>query len=383
MFLPGLSRRVFAISCLAFVPSELAKKAKGPETMEECEDAEEPTFKRPFPRGVLNPRWANDRNVLKSIRRALRRGRPVVISDFLEESVAEALAQQMEHLADKQDDNERLGDGHGGYRGGSKGLAAGLGYPFQRWTEGSLNVPLGWRPADDDRCTRIVDDFLDERDRRLGFISHVLVGRQQDSHTGWYRGFQYAMEQPASRRFWKGLVDLPSHANHYDQSWSWLRPGDFYGLHSDDAQLRYLAVTLHLTRGWQSAESGGEYIWCGPEDAQDFHLESPDRPHFYKSFNVSRNGTTLTPGFNVAVVFPIHQNSYHAVGPIHARAQGRRFTLQGWYIDPCQHQPPGHACAEGAMTSFQKWSEQLNKKGGSTSPLRVGAAATFHQHSEL
>ena len=90
-------------------------------------------------------------------------------------------------------------------------------------------------------------------------------------------------------------------------------------------------------------------------------LQAHDRPHFHKSFNVSKGGSALLPSFNVAVVFPVFQrleletnvsfgfrnfpwclhlklaavmnrNSYHAVAPVHA-GDGKGaspFSELGW-----------------------------------------------------
>merc|ERR1711948_119378 len=101
-----------------------------------------------------------------------------------------------------------------------------------------------------------------------------------------------------------------------------LKQWDYYGLHADDAQMRYISLTIHLAREW-SGNDGGAFIWCGPDGSDDFLVESPDRPHFHTTFNVSRNGTVLLPGFNTAILFPIFRNSYHAVAPVQRHAHAR------------------------------------------------------------
>merc|ERR1712083_224049 len=99
----------------------------------------------------------------------------------------------------------------------------------------------------------------------------------------WYHSFVSAMQHPAIHAFWRSMLDVPEWATAYDASWSWLKPGDYYGLHADDAQMRYVSITIHLTRD-RKATDGGEFVWCGAEgDGQDTLVESPERPHFYKS----------------------------------------------------------------------------------------------------
>lgn len=338
--------------------------AANPELLEEAEAAEPPKYPKVFPRGVLNPAWANDRQLLRRARPALRSGRPVVIPDFLAPPVAAGLADYLRRIASSQED-------------GAEG-------PFQRRSEGpSKGTPKRWAARKPQPCERILEDFTVKRNRRFSFVGHIMSGHANDKYNAWYHGFRDAMQQPAVQRFWRSLADLPGHASAYDSSWSWLRPGDFYGLHADDAQMRYLAVTVHLARDWP-ADGGGEFVWCGPDGTDDVLVESPDRPHFHKTFNVSRNGTTLAPGFNTAVVFPVFRSSYHAVAPVLEKGHARRFTLQGWYVDPCHYKPPHDACVKEAMRRLQDWSE---KRAGralvSQPPLRVKTPPLSFEHSEL
>ena len=61
--------------------------------------------------------------------------------------------------------------------------------------------------------------------------------RKGDKHNAWHSAFQKAMQHPAVLHFWQQLTGMPSWVTAYDPSWSWLRPGDYYGLHADDAQV--------------------------------------------------------------------------------------------------------------------------------------------------
>ncbi|CAK9094638.1 Fe2OG dioxygenase domain-containing protein [Durusdinium trenchii] len=297
--------------------------------------------------------------LLKRLRQALQNGQPFVVSDFLFEPVAEALLGQMQQLSDRQDDQDESG------------------YPFQRLTEGPLaDPPDDWDPLEAMPCKRVVDDFQAKRAQRFAFTGHILVGRKGDKHNAWYSAFQKAMQHPAVLHFWQQLSGIPSWVTGYDPSWSWLREGDFYGLHADDAQVRYLAVTIHLVSSW-SPEQGGELLWCGPE-GDDFTLQVPDRPHFHRSFNVSRNGTSLVPGYNVAVLFPVYRNSYHAVAPVKP-GPGRRFTLQGWYVDPCQFSKAKSSCMPKATKDFKAWSEEMAER----SAQHLARMSRKKMHSEL
>ncbi|CAE7493950.1 RBBP6 [Symbiodinium pilosum] len=324
--------RLFATSAAVCgaASAEAGSNPKDVKTLQEVEQATvDGTYPRTFPHGVLNAEWSNNRKFLRKLRKAIRTGKPFVIKDFLFAPVAEALLQQLQQLSDRQDDDDETG------------------YPFQRLTEGPFrSQPKGWAPLRPNPCTQVVSDFLETRQHRFAFTGHILIGRKGDKHNAWHSAFRQAMEHPAVVQFWQGLAGMPKWVTRYDPSWSWLRPGDFYGLHADDAQARYLAVTIHLASGW-SSEHGGELVWCGPEGDGDVTIEAHDRPHFHKSFNVSKGGSALLPSFNVAVVFPVFQrleletnvsfgfrnfpwclhlklaavmnrNSYHAVAPVHA-----------------------------------------------------------------
>ncbi|CAE7933395.1 unnamed protein product [Symbiodinium necroappetens] len=332
--------------CGASLPEAGAKPKADVKTLQEVEQATSGgKYPRAFPHGVLNAEWSNDRKILRKLRKALRMGKPFVIKDFLFGPVAEALLQQLQQLSDRQDDEDEEG------------------YPFQRLTEGPFHSqPRGWAPLKPNPCTQVVSDFLETRKHRFAFTGHILIGRTGDKHNAWHSAFRQAMEHPAVVQFWQALTGMPKWVTRYDPSWSWLRPGDYYGLHADDAQARYLALTIHLASGW-SAKQGGELVWCGPEGNGDVTIEAPDRPHFHKSFNVSKGGSALLPSFNVAVIFPVFQNSYHAVAPVrHGDGKGRRFTLQGWYVDPCQLQEAKGSCMPDAMRKFKEWSEKIAAK---------------------
>lgn len=319
------------------------------EVLEKAESALPPTYPSAFPRGVLNPAWANNKKFLREARRHLRHGQPVVIPDFLAPPVAEALSEHLQKQAETQDDDR------------------GRGFPFRRWSEGpEARGQADWKLTKPKPCSRIVEDFMDRRGQQYAVASHVLVAREKGSHDPWFAAFANAMKQPAMHRFWQNLTDLPEWAQEYDSSWSWLRRGDYHGLHADDSQMRYLSLTIHLTREWHS-QDGGEFIWCGPDGRDDGEVESPRRPHFHRSSTASRNGTVLVPEFNTAIVFPVFRNSNHAVAPVKA-AKGQRFTLQGWYVDPCHFKPPDHKCVKRAMGRLQRWSEEWAKRATNTQP---------------
>eukprot|EP00913_Durusdinium_trenchii_P011935 g11210.t1 len=180
--------------------------------------------------------------------RALQNGQPFVVSDFLFEPVAEALLGQMQQLSDRQDDQDES--------------------PL-------ADPPDDWDPLEAMPCKRVVDDFQAKRAQRFAFTGHILVGRKGDKHNAWYSAFQKAMQHPAVLHFWQQLSGIPSWVTGYDPSWSWHLGvvGDFYGLHADDAQVRYLAVTIHLVSSW-SPEQGGELLWSGPGTEQKWRMKA-------------------------------------------------------------------------------------------------------------
>ena len=57
-----------------------------------------------------------------------------------------------------------------------------------------------------------------------------------------------------------------------------------------------------------------------------------------------------------------HDDKFILVAPIARISRPRRFTLQGWYADPCHFEPPHSACVAGAMQRLQAQStkESLN-----------------------
>ena len=334
---------MWMLSLLAITASVVVS-SKPLKTLQEVEkEIEDGKYPRTFPRGVLNHGWSNDRKLLKKLRRSLNHGQPFVIHDFLFDPVAEALLGQLKQLSERQDDQDEQG------------------YPFQRLTEGPFQpAPREWTPLRSSPCERVVTDFQQERQHRFAFTGHILIGRKGDKHNAWYSAFRAAMQHPAVVHFWQSLLGIPTWVTAYDPSWSWLRPGDYYGLHADDAQVRYLAVTIHLASSW-SEDQGGQLVWCGPDSHEPLNIEVPERPHFHKTFNVSKNGHSMTPGYNVAVIFPVYRNSYHAVAPVNS-GEGKRFTLQGWYVDPCQFSENKGSCMPQAMARFKAWSEAMTEK---------------------
>ncbi|CAJ1454003.1 unnamed protein product [Effrenium voratum] len=199
--------------CLAAKP-----KAKLKTLQEVVGETEEGAHPRAFPQGVLNTAWANDKKFLSQLRRGLRSGRPMVVQDFLFPAVADALLEQLQALSQRQDDADD--------------------YPFQRLTEGPFAETPSWEPLKPTPCHQVVTDFLEQHKHRFAFLGHILVGRTGDKHNAWYSSFRRAMEHPAVVSFWQQLFGMPKWVTRYDPSWSWLRPGDYYGLHADDAQAR-------------------------------------------------------------------------------------------------------------------------------------------------
>eukprot|EP00930_Biecheleria_cincta_P063377 TRINITY_DN48904_c0_g1_i1.p1 TRINITY_DN48904_c0_g1~~TRINITY_DN48904_c0_g1_i1.p1 ORF type:complete len:207 (+),score=6.90 TRINITY_DN48904_c0_g1_i1:80-700(+) len=166
---------------------------------------------------------------------------------------------------------------------------------------------------------------------------------------------------------WRNLTGMPKSAAVFDMAWSWLREGDFYGLHPDHLPHRYLSVTIHLTSDWPP-DGGGEFLWCGPSANNDIVTQIPMDAQSPFEFRISSNGSYLRPSFNTAVVFPVSQASYHAIAPVRD-SRSKRFTVQGWYSDlSCEVHPRGSSC-QSASDTFDAFAEYWSNHAKRTQPI--------------
>jgi len=257
----------------------------------------------------LNPAWACDDQLRKKIRDQLQEGVPVIIKDFLVPAVAKQLRDTIvqDLLESANEASSRLKPG---------GHFTKLDHlPKPLW-DAYRNL------AEEGSCYKVRAE------------EHALNGFQWRSHTQrWnnhslYSWIQHRALQQSVRNVMKDIsgapVDLHG-GNFFDCDVNYFAPGDYYATHTDNAEGRYLAVTLQMSLEWKP-EWGGHFTWCGP----------------------TRQAFTVEQGFNRAVLFPVHSSSVHFVEPVWLDSIGKesgpppltlngasRVTLQGWYSDPC------------------------------------------------
>lgn len=303
-----------------------------------------------FPDGVLNRTWAANKTFLRKARKALKRGKAVAIHGFLDPSIAQLLAEHMHDLARRQNDEDQGG------------------YPFKQFKEGAIYEPPRWQTVQHTQlCSKALADFESLRSRSFAYSGGLAWGRAGDNHASLQQAFQAAMQTPWVLQMWQNLTGMPSSAANFDMAWSWLREGDFYGLHPDHLPHRYLSVTIHLTSDWPS-DGGGEFLWCGPSAKDDIVATIPMDASNDFEFRISSNGSYLHPSFNTAVVFPVSQASYHAIAPVRA-SRSKRFTIQGWYSDlSCELHPQSASC-QAASNTFDAFAEHWSNHAERTQPI--------------
>jgi len=257
----------------------------------------------------LNPAWACDDKIRKTIRGHLLKGVPVILKDFLAPTVArqlrDTIVQGLLETANEASSGRKPG-GH-----------------FTKLEQLPKPLRNAYRNlAEEDSCHKVK---MEER---------LLDGFQWRSHTQrWNNHSLYSSVlrralQPSVRNVMKDISGAPvdSHgASFFDCDVNYFAPGDYYATHNDNAEGRYLSVTLQMSLEWKP-EWGGHFTWCGPT-GQAFTVEQ---------------------GFNRAVLFPVNSWSVHFVEPVWTDISGKgtgpppltldgasRVTLQGWYSDPC------------------------------------------------
>lgn len=351
------------ILALSFASAK--KSANGLKTLAEVEAKAGHSGDVPlsFPEGLLHGAWANNRTFLLAARSELQLGHPVVIENFFDSGVALRIWNALEEHIDAQSDATVWAQS-GPFK------AEDLMQCFDPELVGpELEIGVGGRAgavwARKDACAMALHHYLHHDKASLFSGSRLLL---ETTESGSDRSLQVLIEtemrRPALRSFFRGLMGLPAHASGFTSAWNWLRPGDYYSLHTDNVDLRYLSLSVHFARGWPR-RAGGEFLWCAPGgNARDLDVRGlVGGPRVPSDFNVTRDGSYVSPGFNTAVVFPVSRSSAHAVAPV-LTEDGRRFTFQGWYLDPCGDDASLPNCAR-AFERFEAW----KRKTPSAQPL--------------
>lgn len=243
----------------------------------------------------FNPAWATDPSLLADIASALRAGRPVVIPEFLEPALAEQL-----HMK----------------------LTSWTGRSPPMFTP--MHAKTGPSSADIDTASfhnlgrqHACRDIARAEQHGFHYFAHHLnESVLPEVHTFAFDIMSRAI-QPAALDLITKLSGAPVRSIAHDwiaHSFNWFKKGEFFELHSDYSQGRYVAFTIQLAKDWQP-EWGGGFGWCGR-----------DVDHAY----------VVPPQFNQGVLFLVGEESNHFVEPVwvdpHSTA---RLSIQGWYVDPC------------------------------------------------
>jgi len=257
----------------------------------------------------LNPAWACDDELRQKIRDQLTHGVPVIVKDFLVPAVARQLRDTIvQSLLENADE------------------ASSQLQPGGRFTK-LEDLPIALKDAYRNLAKKNSCEKVREEE-------YVLHGFQWRSHTQrWnnhslYTWVQSRALQQSVRNVMADISGAPVNlhgGNFFDCGINYFAPGDYYATHNDNAEGRYLSVTLQMSLEWKP-EWGGHFTWCGP----------------------TRQAFTVEQGFNRAVLFPVHSESTHFVEPVWfdtgdtstgppplTLAGASRVTLQGWYSDPC------------------------------------------------
>jgi len=114
---------------------------------------------------------------------------------------------------------------------------------------------------------------------------------------------------------------------------SWYLPGDHSLPHTDSLvheadTRRQVAFVWHLAKGWRS-EWGGALFWCP-------------------------KALYLPPAFNTLLLFNVGPNTSHFVTQVSPYAQGKRLTVNGWWMGPAEtgtlvHPMPDQFDADGVQ----------------------------------
>jgi len=257
----------------------------------------------------LNPAWACDDGVRKKIRDQLEHGVPVIVKDFLKPAIAEQLRDIVVQGLMESADAASSQRNHGGR--------------FTKLEDLPIDLKNAYHNlAEQNSCQKVRQ------------AENALDGFQWRSHTQrWnnhslYSWVQHRFLQQSVRDVMSDISGAPvdKHGgNFFDTDVNYFAPGDYYATHNDNAEGRYLSVTLQMSLQWDP-EWGGHFTWCGP----------------------SGQAFTVEQGFNRAVLFPVNSESVHFVEPVWLERKksntgpppltmtgASRVTLQGWYSDPC------------------------------------------------